>query len=75
MRGMSASRLIEAAAACTVCGEEHKPRRIGEGFATNASPRDGHFYRPRLHAMTGMAAGPFIAALRQLAEEGNSAVG
>jgi hypothetical protein len=66
---MTARQLIAAAAACTVCGKEHKPRHVGTR-QVSWSGQDGHAYRMRLHEMVNSGSeGTTIEALRLLAGE------
>ena len=65
MARMTAEQLIAAAVACVDCGKEHKPRTTGN--YTSWAADDGHFYRPRLHQMTGDSHGRAVDALRALA--------
>lgn len=68
MAAMTARQLIAAAATCTQCGKEHKPRK--EGSYVTWAARDGHPYRTRMFQMTGDSHSDAIAALRKLAENG-----
>jgi len=65
---MTAEQLIEAAAACADCGEEHTPWPV-TGGQTWASKKDGHSYRARIYVMANVSSDDVIAALRQLARE------
>jgi hypothetical protein len=62
---MTAEKLLAAAMTCVVCGEEHKPRKMGN--YTSWAGRDGHSYRTRLYQMTGYSNTAAVEALRQLA--------
>jgi hypothetical protein len=68
MTRMTAKQLIDLAAACTVCGMEHKPRKFGI-VASSYAGLDGHSYRPRINQLTNASAAAVVKTLRELAGE------
>jgi hypothetical protein len=67
-RIVTAKQLIDKLALCTVCGKEHKPRKVNKFHAPSWAASDGHSYRMNLYVLTGSSSTDFIQKLRDLTE-------